>query len=145
MTTKNTLSSKLRELKKSKGFQKKSEHFRKMIILGEKIYGRRKDLDMSQTELATRSGTTQRIISGLESGTYAPANGIGEGLYDRLGQALDIDRDYLFSEKIDRRTFELYSYLYQQTKKDLDIMQFMKLPYFVDLNAVKELASRFRI
>ena len=139
MTTKNTLSERLRELRKSKSFQEKSAHYGRMIILGAKIYGRRKDLGMSQDELASKSGTTQRIVSELENGNYASSSGIGEDLYDRLGKALQIDRDYLFSEKIDRRTFELYAYLYQKAKKDLDIMQFMKLPYFVDLNAVKEL------
>lgn len=139
MTAKSSLSDKLRELKKSKGFQEKTQHYKRMIILGEKIYGRRKDLGLSQADLAAKSGTTQRIISELESGAYAPSNGIGEDLYDRLGQALQIDRDYLFSDKIDRRTFELYAYLYQKAKGELDIMQFMKLPYFVDLSTVKEL------
>lgn len=139
MTTKNTLSDRLRELNKSKEFQDRAQHYRRMMLLGEKIYGRRKDLDLSQSELARLSETTQRIISELEGGIYAPSNGIGEDLYDRLASALEIDRDYLFSDKIDRRTFELFSYLYQKTQGDLDIMQFMKLPYFVDLHSVNEL------
>ena len=139
MTTKSSLSDKLRGLKKSKEFQKKSNHYKRMIILGEKIYGRRKDLELSQSELAKKTGVTQRIISELENGTYASAYGISEDLYDRLAQALQIDRDYLFSDKIDRRTFELFAYLYQKTGGKMDIMQFMKLPYFVDLAAVKDL------
>jgi len=139
MTSKNTLFERLEKLRKTKSFQEKSAHYGRMIILAEKIYGRRKDLGMSQEEVAAKSGTTQRIFSELENGYYASSNGIGEDLYDRLGKALQIDRDYLFSEKIDRSTFELYAYLYQKAKKDLDIMQFMKLPYFVDLNAVKDL------
>jgi len=139
MTTKSSLSDKLKGLTKSKDFIKKSDHYKRMIILGEKIYGRRKDLGLSQSELAKKTGVTQRIISELENGVYAPAYGVSEVLYNRLAQALKIDRDYLFSDKIDRRTFELYAYLYQQVKGDLDIMQFMKLPYFVDLAAVKDL------
>jgi transcriptional regulator with XRE-family HTH domain len=68
-----------------------------MILLAEKIFGRRKDLGLSQAELAAKAESTQRIISELENAVYAPSNGIGEELYDKLASALEIDRDYLFS------------------------------------------------
>lgn len=139
MTMNNSKSKRLKALMQTDEFKKKMEHHRKLLILGEKIYGRRKDLGLSQSDLALRAGTTQRIISELENGDYAPSNGIGEELYDKLANALEIDRDYLFSEKIDRRTFELFAYLGMKLGWKWDIMQFMKLPYFIDLNAVKEL------
>jgi transcriptional regulator with XRE-family HTH domain len=123
-------SKKLAKFIKSDRFRKKSHQYKRMIALGEKIYGRRKDLGLTQGELASSANTTQRIISELESGTYAPHNGIGEELYDKLSIALKIDRDYLFSEKIDRQTFELFAYLGKKLNWKWDIMQFMKLPYF---------------
>lgn len=113
-----------------------------MILLGEKIYGRRKDLGLTQRELAIALGSSQRIVSELEHGTYAPSNGIGENLYDRLADVLKIDRDYLFSDKIDRTTFELFSYLQSKLSKQWDIMQFMKIPYFIDLDCVKSLGTQ---
>lgn len=136
---KNSEATKLTSFMGTDEFKKKVEHHKKLIILGEKIYGRRKDLNLSQSDLAARAETTQRIISELENGSYTPSNGIGEDLYDKLGKALEIDRDYLFSEKIDRRTFELFAYIGNKLNWTWDIMQFMKLPYFVDLNAVKDL------
>ena len=132
-----SLSDKLAKFVKTDEFKEKSSHFQRMIILGEKIYGRRCDLNLTQSELARRAQTTQRIISELESGQYAPSNGIGEELYDKLASALEIDRDYLFSEKIDRRTFELFAYIGEKLNWKWDIMQFMKLPYFIDLEFMK--------
>ena len=105
--------------------------------MGEKVYGRRKDLSLSQEELAQRVGTTQRLISQIENGSYASKQGIGEDYYDRLAKALEIDRDYLFSEKINRKTFELFIYLEKKLRGELDIMQYMKLPYFIDLTSMK--------
>lgn len=134
-----SVSKKLAALLQTDEFKEKMSHHRRMIILGEKIYGRRKDLDLSQTSLASRAETTQRIISELESGSYTPSKGIGEDLYDKLAAALEIDRDYLFSEKIDRRTFELFAYIGKELNWKWDIMQFMKLPYFIDLNSAKDL------
>lgn len=125
--------------KHSPAFQKAYPQHRRILLLGEKIYGRRKDLKLTQTELAVKAGTTQRIISELEDGAYAPKQGIGEELYNRLSVALEIDRDYLFSDKVDRRSFELFAYLGQKLHWEWDIMQFMKLPYFVDLQTMKEL------
>jgi transcriptional regulator with XRE-family HTH domain len=133
---------KLKDFMQTDEFKKKSLKYEKLLILCEKIYGRRKDLKLSQSDLAKRAGTTQRIISQLENGSYCPSNGIGEELYDKLAKALEIDRDYLFSEKIDRRTFELFVYMGEKLNWKWDIMQFMKLPYFIDLNAVKDLGHQ---
>lgn len=124
---------------RSDSFKAKVAHRKRMLILGEKIYGRRKDLRISQEELAKRADSTQRIISELENGDYAPSKGIGEELYDKLGKALQIDREYLFSDKIDRRTFELFSFIGKKLDWQWDIMQFMKLPYFVDVDAAEKL------
>ena len=113
-----------------------------MILLSEKIYGRRKDLHFSQTELAKRAGTTQRIISQLEDASYSPRKGIGEEMFDKLSSALEIDREYLVSDKIERKTFELFSYLSQKIGNNLDIMQYMKLPYFIDLEAIQKIGAQ---
>lgn len=110
-----------------------------MILLAEKIFGRRKDLGITQTELAKRADSTQRIICQLENAEYSPTTGIGEELYDKLAKALEIDRDYLLSDKIDRKTFELFSYIGKKLDWNWDIMQFMKLPYFIDLTAADKL------
>ncbi len=109
----------------------------KMFNLSLKIYGRRKDLGLTQKELAKRASTTQRIVSELEWAYYEPKNGIGDDLYSRLAEALEIDRDYLFSEKYDRFTYELFVYLGEKLKWKLDIMQFMKIPYFIDVALVQ--------
>ena len=133
------LSNRLSKFIHSDEYQIKASHHKRMILLAEKILGRRKDFGLSQTELAAKAGSTQRIISELENADYAPSQGIGEELYDKLASALEIDRDYLFSDKIDRRTFELFAYIGKMLNWKWDIMQFMKLPYFVDIHAAKKL------
>src|SRR3989338_4033243 len=137
--TPSNLSNRLSKFIQSNEYQTKSSHHKRMILLAEKIFGRRKDLGISQSELATKIDSTQRIISQLENASYAPSQGIGEELYDKLASGLEIDRDYLFSDKIDRRTFELFAYIGKTLNWKWDIMQFMKLPYFVDLHAMNSL------
>jgi transcriptional regulator with XRE-family HTH domain len=134
-----SLSDRLSAISQSDSFRTKAAGHTRMILLAEKIYGRRKDLGLSQDELAERSGSTQRIISQLEHAAYAPVQGIGEELYDKLANALEIEREYLMSDKIDRKTFELLSYIGRKLDWKWDIMQFMKLPYFVDLAATEKL------
>ncbi|PCI25109.1 hypothetical protein COB57_02740 [Candidatus Peregrinibacteria bacterium] len=135
----NILTEKLLKFTKDPKNQKSFSRHKKMLILAEKIYGRRKDLNLSQSDLAKKAGTTQRIISELEHSFYAVKQGLTEEMYDKLAEALEIDRDYLFSDKIDRKTFELFAYLESKVKKKLDVMQLMKLPYFIDLHFIKEL------
>lgn len=124
-------------------FKKSAADFSIRMILGEKIYGRRHDLHLTQSQLAKRAHTTQRIISDLEYGTYVPENGMGLKLYDKLAIALEIDRDYLLSDKINRWTFEVYAFIGKKLNWKWDIMQFMKLPYFVDLAAMKNPGFKF--
>jgi hypothetical protein len=45
--------------------------------------------------------------------------------------------DY-FSYSTTRKTVEMYNYILSQLDKVPDIMQFMKIPYFVDLEFVKK-------
>jgi transcriptional regulator with XRE-family HTH domain len=129
----------IRDFISSSEHQERIPHIKRAILLSEKIYGRRKDLNLTQNELAERTGTTQRIISQIEEGIYAPEKGIGDQLYDKLSIALEIDRDYIISDKIDRKTFEIFAYLGEKLEWKWDIMQFMKLPYFIDLQSVKDL------
>jgi len=137
-----SISDKLSVFKNSEAYTKESPHAKRMILLSEKIYGRRKDLHLSQTELAKRAGTTQRIISQLEDASYSPSKGIGEEMFDKLSSALKIDREYLVSDKIERKTFEIFAYLSEKLGNNLDIMQYMKLPYFIDLEAVKKIGNQ---
>jgi len=137
-----SLSNKIQAFKSSEQYQNYAKHIRGMIILAEKIYGRRKDLGLTQAELADKMGVKQKIISQLESANYALKIGLTEETYDKLAFALEIDRDYFFSEKIDRKTFELFAYIKEILKKKLDIMQFMKIPYFVDIESIKKLGSQ---
>ncbi|MCK5015727.1 MAG: helix-turn-helix transcriptional regulator, partial [Candidatus Peribacteraceae bacterium] len=80
-----SLTNKLAKLVDSDLYKERSARHKKMIILGEKIYGRRKDLELTQQELATKTGyKSQRAISQLESGEYAEKKGITDEMYSRL-------------------------------------------------------------
>ena len=129
---------KIREYLTSEKHQSRSPNIQRSITLSEKIYWRRQDLGITQTELASRLGTTQRIISELENAFYTPNKWIWDQFYDKLSEALEIDRDYLVSDKITRRSFELFAYLSKKIWWNWDIMKFMKLPYFVDYMNVRK-------
>lgn len=129
----------IRDFIGSREHQERIPHIKRAILLSEKIFWRRKDLWLTQSELADRAATTQRVISQIEEGIYAPEKWIWDQLYDRLANALEIDRDYIISDKIDRKTFEIFAYLGKKLEWKWDIMQFMKLPYFIDLQSVKDL------
>ncbi|WP_281919798.1 helix-turn-helix transcriptional regulator [Nocardia cyriacigeorgica] len=58
---------------------------RRAIELGRAVCERRKDLGLSQSELALRAGTSRATISRLEAGEHVPAL----NLLDRLAAALD--------------------------------------------------------
>jgi transcriptional regulator with XRE-family HTH domain len=74
----------LDKLTKSKKFKSTLEFAIFQTRLSKHIYEARKELGLSQKELAERAGTTQRIISEIESGDYK----LSEMLY-RLFRALD--------------------------------------------------------
>jgi transcriptional regulator with XRE-family HTH domain len=112
-----------------------------MVILAEKVYGRRKDLGLSQEEVAKKAGTRQRIISEIENANYATSQGIGEKFYDKLANALEVDRNYLFSENINRKTFEFFVYLSSRLGY-MNKMQWMKLPYFIDYKFFQKFGSQ---
>lgn len=135
----------LQNLTTSQEFQDFKKENEKYHILGEKIYGRRKDLWITQSELSRRSGIAQNKISQLESGTYGAP---GIELLQNLALALEIDESYLIDEKIDRKTFEMYNaFLPYIELAHSWSMQFMKIPYFIDLEHYKDfwkLLSSFR-
>ena len=56
-------------------------------------------------------------------------------MIENLSIALEIDFDYLNSKDITRKTFEVFQYIASKIKWNLDIMQFMKIPYFIDLES----------
>ncbi|MFC1797751.1 hypothetical protein ACFLY2_00790 [Patescibacteria group bacterium] len=59
-------------------------------------------------------------------------------ILERLSDSLNIALEYLVSDNITRKTFELYNIILSNLKKPADIMQFMKIPYFIDLESIKK-------
>lgn len=52
----------------------------------------------------------------------------------RLSSSLDIDDSYLFSDDINRKTFEMFNYFLPKIKFDyVGRLQLIKIPYFIDL------------
>jgi len=125
---------KLANSEKYKDFKKENWKYH---ILWEKIYGRRKDLWLTQKMLSEWSGVPQNKISQLESGTYWSP---GIELLKKLSTALEIDESYLLEESIDRKTFEVYNTFLPLI--DLDwpwALQFIKIPYFIDIENYKNI------
>lgn len=123
----------LKNLVNSEEFKTSYEKEVRLIKLGEKIYGRRKDLVFTQSELAELAGIPQNKISQLESGTYWEP---GRDILERLSVALGINIDYFLLDDIDRKTFEIYAYFIPKIKLDpIRRWQLIKIPYFIDLEA----------
>ena len=124
----------LQNLTNSKEFAEYKDKYQRYIILWEKIYARRKDLWLTQSKLWELSWIPQNKISELESWTYWEA---WIEMIVKLSKALNISFEYLFYENITRKTVELYNYILSKLENVPDIMQFMKLPYFIDLELIK--------
>lgn len=121
----------LKNLVDSDEFKTFQESDNRNIRLGEKIYGRRKDLSLTQSELSEKTWIPQNKISQLESGTYGEP---GRDILERLSEALKIDINYFILDEIERKTFELYNYILPRIKLwDLSKFQLIKIPYFIDL------------
>ena len=105
----------LKDLINSDEFKTSYESEVRLIKLGEKIYGRRKDLALTQSELAEAATIPQNKISQLESGTYGEP---GRDILERLSLSLKINIDYFLLDDIDRRTFEMYAYFIPKIKLD---------------------------
>jgi transcriptional regulator with XRE-family HTH domain len=124
----------LNNLVKSDDYKNYKEKNYRFLLLWEKIYARRKDLWLTQSDLRKLSKIPQNKISELEQWTY------WEPKYDilnRLANALNIPIEYLQLDSITRKTVELYNYIFSKISWIPDIMQFMKLPYYVDLEMIK--------
>lgn len=119
----------LQKLASSEKYKEFSKNHHILLNLWEKIYSRRKDLWLTQAELWKKSWIPQNKISLLESWNYWEP---GREIIEKLSTALQIEIDY-FNDSISRKTVELYNYILSKSKKSLGIMQFMKIPYFVDL------------
>ncbi len=124
----------LNKLVKSEDFREFRDKNNRFINLWEKIYSRRKDLWLTQKELWNLAWIPQNKISQLESGSY------WEPWFDiiwKLSKWLNISFDYLFNDSITRRTVEIYNLVLSKLEKVPDIMQYMKIPFFIDLEMVK--------
>jgi len=124
----------LQNLTNSKEYSEYKDKYQRYIILWEKIYARRKDLWLTQSKLWEISWIPQNKISQLESWTYWEA---WVEIIAKLSKALDIWFEYLYSDNITRKTVELYNYILSKLDNVADIMQFMKLPYFIDIELIK--------
>lgn len=125
----------LQTLANSQEYKDYKTENKKHHLLWEKIYGRRKDLWLTQGDLSRLSWVPQNKISQLESGTYwAP----GIELLKKLSIGLDIDESYLLEESIDRKTFEVYNTFLPLIELDWPwALQFIKIPYFIDVENFK--------
>lgn len=121
----------LKNLMNSDEFKTFQESDNRLIRLGEKVYGRRKDLSFTQSELAEKASIPQNKISQLESGTYGEP---GRDILERLANSLNINIDYFLLDDIERKTFEMYAYFIPKIKLDpIGRWQLIKIPYFIDL------------
>ena len=125
----------LKNLVNSKEFTKHNEQYTRYINLWEKIYTRRKDLWLTQKQLWDLSKIPQNKISELESGTYWEPWFM---IIWKLSKGLKIPFDYLYTDNISRKTVELYNYIFSKLNKIADRMQYMKIPYFIDIASVKK-------
>ena len=57
------------------------------------VRGRRKDLALSQAELARRAGVARKSISELESGTTQPKLALVLRVLEQLGLVIEVGRD----------------------------------------------------
>ncbi len=124
----------LNNLKKSDEYKNYKENNYRFLLLWEKIYSRRKDLWLTQDELRKLARIPQNKISELEKWIYWEPK---YELLSRLSIALKMPIEYFLLDSISRKTVELYNYIFSKIKGIPDIMQFMKLPFFIDLNIVK--------
>lgn len=58
--------------------------------LASTVRGRRKELALSQAELARRAGVARKSISELETGKVAPEFGLALRVLEQLGLALEV-------------------------------------------------------
>jgi len=131
----NFTSNDLSKLIKSKEYlEYKNENYR-YLKLWEKIYSRRKDLWLTQKQLWDLSKIPQNKISQLESWTYWEP---WFNMLCKLSKGLNISYEYLFTDNISRKTVELYNYIFSKLDNIADRMQYMKIPYFIDIASVKK-------
>ena len=128
--------SKLRQFTNSGKFKTLDKENLLAIEFWKKLYWRRKDLWITQTKLSKKTWITQRIISMLENWTYE--NKVSIDLIERLAGSLEIDIEYFLEDFLDRKTFEMYNYIFSKLRDIPDRMQFMKIPYFIDIEYYKE-------
>lgn len=74
------------DAKKSPLFKKYAEAAKIKLAIADVVFGARISAGMSQTDLAKRAGTSQRIISNIESGQI----NLGSDLRGRIAKALGI-------------------------------------------------------
>jgi len=104
------------------------EQLTKQLRIGNNIAHIRKYRWLSQTDLAKKAWTTQRIISQIESGDYNPSL----DLLWRIADALEVEISLLTKKGINWKLLEIFDYILKRIWKT-DILKAMKLAYFLDL------------
>lgn len=126
----------LNNLKISDEYKNYKENNYRFLLLWEKIYSRRKDLWLTQNELRKLARIPQNKISELEKWIYWEPK---YELLTRLSNALNMPIEYFLLDSINRKTVELYNYIFSKLKWVPNIMQYMKLPFFIDFEKYKEI------
>lgn len=120
----------LREYIKSNDFQEFHKKNSFVLELWKKIFSRRKELWLTQSELWKLSWISQNHISMYETWMkWEPSR----DTIEKLALNLNVNCEY-FSKKIDRKTIEIYAYILDKIKKPIDRLQYMKIPFFIDLD-----------
>lgn len=91
MMNKNKSRNPIAEVRKSKNFSLYRDESRVKVNLAIEIFEARKQIGMTQKELAQKVGTTQRVISNIENGEVNP----GLDLINRLIKQLHLSTESL--------------------------------------------------
>ena len=97
------------------------------LIIWSNIYHWRRYRGLSQSELATKAGITQSIVSELEGGDYNPSI----EMLSKIANTLSIKIEDITKENFNRRFFETLDYFISKIE-NIDILKLMKLVYFAD-------------
>lgn len=109
------------------------------LYLWNNIYYLRKYRWLSQSELAKKSGTTQRIISEIEWALY---DNPWIDLINKVALSLEVDAWILLNKTLNWRIVEYFDYFLTKFWS-IDILKANKLAYFTDLEFLQEFNRKF--
>lgn len=123
----------------NKDFSRKNiEKIKFQVYIWNNIHYLRTYRWFSQSDLAEKAETTQRIISQIENWDYNPSI----DFLSKISNVLDVNLEILTKEKINWRLVEFFDY-YMKKYKNIDILKAIKLAYFSDLEFLEEFKRKF--